>query len=236
MIKEARDHPTGASTSAKFAASDDTRHRILRSALRVFAEFGYTGASTREIARRAGLKQPSLVYFFPNKEELWKAVAAYAFAELETTLAKVTDTSLPQAIRRHAMIEGYVRFAASNPEWSMLLLHETMHDSDRSRWAGDRFLHPLVRWWWRSLTDRPWPMDSEEVMSAFQIVSFLGNSVVTVTQRVQNQIIAGIDTTSEQFILRRVAFLNKALDYLIQEHTATYQPDRASDPACDKHP
>lgn len=168
------------------------------------------------------MKQPSLVYFYPNKEELWRAVATYAFAELEAALGVFIDTSHAQPERRHAMVEGYVRFAASNPEWSMLLLHETMHDSDRSRWAGDRFLRPLVRWWWRSLTDSDWPTEGDEMISAFQIVSFLGNSVITVTQRAQSEIIAGIDTTSEGFISRRVEFLNKALDYLIREHAAAY--------------
>lgn len=47
------------------------RHReILAVALDLMAEFGYHGASLRELAKRLGISQPSLYHYFASKEEL----------------------------------------------------------------------------------------------------------------------------------------------------------------------
>jgi AcrR family transcriptional regulator len=51
----------------------DRRQQILEAALDIFADQGFEGATTKEIATRAGVT-PGLIYFyFPNKEELFCA-------------------------------------------------------------------------------------------------------------------------------------------------------------------
>jgi AcrR family transcriptional regulator len=51
----------------------DRRQQILEAALDIFAEEGFEGATTKEIAGRADVT-PGLIYFyFPNKEELFCA-------------------------------------------------------------------------------------------------------------------------------------------------------------------
>lgn len=45
------------------------RQEAIRAAAAVFAEKGYHGASTKDIAQRLGIKQGSLYYYFKNKEE-----------------------------------------------------------------------------------------------------------------------------------------------------------------------
>lgn len=45
------------------------RQEAIRAAAAVFAEKGYHGASTKDIAERLGIKQGSLYYYFKNKEE-----------------------------------------------------------------------------------------------------------------------------------------------------------------------
>ena len=51
-------------------SADATRERILDAALDLFADRSFDGASTREIAQRAGVSQPSLNYHFRTKQEL----------------------------------------------------------------------------------------------------------------------------------------------------------------------
>lgn len=48
-------------------AGAETRERILECAADLFAARGYHGTSTREIARRVGIRQPSLFHHFPTK-------------------------------------------------------------------------------------------------------------------------------------------------------------------------
>src|SRR5438128_11663856 len=52
------------------------REAVLDAALIEFAERGLHGASTEEIARRAGISQPYVFRLFGTKKELFKATVA----------------------------------------------------------------------------------------------------------------------------------------------------------------
>jgi len=55
------------------------REEILDAATAVFAEQGYHGASTEEIARRAGISQPYIFRLFGTKKDLFVAVNSRCF-------------------------------------------------------------------------------------------------------------------------------------------------------------
>src|SRR5436309_15491383 len=57
------------------------REEILDAALEEFAERGYHGASTEDIARRAGISQPYVFRLFGTKKELFRAVAVRCLRE-----------------------------------------------------------------------------------------------------------------------------------------------------------
>lgn len=57
------------------------REEILDAALGVFAERGYHGASTDEIARRAGISQPYVFRLFGTKKDLFVAVVTRCFRQ-----------------------------------------------------------------------------------------------------------------------------------------------------------
>ena len=54
---------------------------LLDAAVIEFAEHGYEGTSTEDIARRAGISQPYLFRLFGTKKELFKASVARCFRE-----------------------------------------------------------------------------------------------------------------------------------------------------------
>ncbi|MCP4426541.1 MAG: TetR/AcrR family transcriptional regulator [Chloroflexi bacterium] len=52
-----------------------SRQKILDAAFSEFAEKGFRGATIKSIAQAAGLKSPSLIYwYFPDKEKLFQAI------------------------------------------------------------------------------------------------------------------------------------------------------------------
>ena len=59
----------------------ERKDQILDAALVVFAERGYEGASTEDIARAAGISQPYLFRLFGTKKELYIASVARCFRE-----------------------------------------------------------------------------------------------------------------------------------------------------------
>lgn len=60
---------------AAYARGEETRRRIISVALRLFAERGFEGTSTREIAKAAGVNAPALQYYFDSKEGVYRACA-----------------------------------------------------------------------------------------------------------------------------------------------------------------
>lgn len=53
------------------------RDQIIQAAVELFGETGYQGSSLRDIAARAGITHPGLLYHFGSKEELLAAVLKY---------------------------------------------------------------------------------------------------------------------------------------------------------------
>lgn len=61
--------------SARHPVKPDAQERILDAAVQLFARQGFSGTSTRKIARLADVNEASLFRHFPNKEELfWAAL------------------------------------------------------------------------------------------------------------------------------------------------------------------
>ena len=62
-------------------SKEERREEILDAAQHVFAERGYHGASTEEIARRAGISQPYIFRLFGTKKDLFVAVDTRCFRQ-----------------------------------------------------------------------------------------------------------------------------------------------------------
>ena len=123
----------------------DSRDLIVRAALRCFAEKGYDGSSTRDIATQAGVNQGLIPYYFGSKLKLWQAAVDLAFAELaaglETTRADTSVTS--ERERVGLLLRNYVRFVARNPEFVRLMHEEGKRRGPRMRWLVDRHVKPM---------------------------------------------------------------------------------------------
>jgi len=71
--------PTGRPRrSARSSPEGDVRREIVAAATRLFAERGVAGTTMAEIARRSGLQQPSLYYYFRSKAQLLDEIVAEA--------------------------------------------------------------------------------------------------------------------------------------------------------------
>jgi AcrR family transcriptional regulator len=70
---------------------EDTRRRILETALEVFATEGYEGASTRHLAERAGVNLPAIQYYFGSKEGLFRAVIESIIERTESHMAPLAS-------------------------------------------------------------------------------------------------------------------------------------------------
>jgi AcrR family transcriptional regulator len=87
-----------------------TRDRILLEASRLFATHGFRGASTRQIAEKVGIRQPSLFKHFLSKRAILVELAVYDM-DVPARHAEASASTAGSAVDRFA---GYV---AWDLEW-----------------------------------------------------------------------------------------------------------------------
>jgi len=72
--------------------SDERRDQIIEAAFAAFAESGFVGTSTEDIARTVGVSQPYIFRLFGTKKQLFLAAIARCFEETEETFRAAVDT------------------------------------------------------------------------------------------------------------------------------------------------
>ena len=85
-----------------YACGDDTRRRILETAITLFAQLGYHGASTRAIAHRARVSLPALQYYFGGKPGLHHACVEYITEDVRARLGPAAEQA-QQALRGNSL-------------------------------------------------------------------------------------------------------------------------------------
>lgn len=74
----------------------ERREALLEAALHVFAEGSYSGATTAEIARMAGVSEPILYRHFPSKRDLYFAVLDGMWARLRGEWERAVAAAAPE--------------------------------------------------------------------------------------------------------------------------------------------
>jgi TetR/AcrR family transcriptional regulator len=126
-------------------SADATRERILAAALDLFAEQSFDGASTREIAARAGVAQPLLNYHFSSKEELWRMAVDSLFGELETALQRRSEglRGVDELTVARLLVREFIAFSAHRPQLHRIITQECKADGPRMDWLVERHIRPL---------------------------------------------------------------------------------------------
>ncbi|MBU1466545.1 MAG: TetR/AcrR family transcriptional regulator [Gammaproteobacteria bacterium] len=103
---------------------EELESRILRSAEVVFAEKGYSGSSMEAIAVTATISKQNLIYYFPNKELLYKRVLKEM---LDIWIEKLsfleTQGDTPEAIIR-CYVHEKMQLSRLYPNGSKVFAHE----------------------------------------------------------------------------------------------------------------
>ena len=138
---------TDSSSSSRVAARRAAVEReILDAAWSLMAEEGVAALSVREVARAVGLRQQSLTYYFPTKQELLDALFADGFAALGAKLDALApnDDSVEGVV---AVGEAVVEYFSQHPARYHLMFQRTVpgfRPSDESHEAALRCLGVLT--------------------------------------------------------------------------------------------
>jgi TetR/AcrR family transcriptional regulator len=137
--------PTNSNGRVSRPSADATRDRIVAAATDLFAERSFDGATTREIAARAGVTQPLLNYHFRSKEELWQAAVDSLFELLNETMAERARglRGVDEISTAKLLVREFVIFSARNPHLHRIIMQESKADGSRMDYLVDRHVRPI---------------------------------------------------------------------------------------------
>ena len=87
---------------------EEQRGLAIRAAASVFAEKGFHGSSTRDIAERMGIKQGSLYYYFKSKEDALGAVCLYGMETYVSRMESIAASDQPFEARLLATVLSHL--------------------------------------------------------------------------------------------------------------------------------
>jgi AcrR family transcriptional regulator len=100
----------------------DIRRRVLDAAEEVFAQRGYAGATTRDIAARAEITKRMLFYYFPSKAVLYREVLERVIESMVAVQERMNPRVGPTDLL--ATADGLTAFAVAHLDGLRLLLRE----------------------------------------------------------------------------------------------------------------
>ena len=120
------------------------RERILSEATEIFARYGFRGATLDQIAERAGMSKPNLLYYFSSKEELYLAVLSNI---LEIWLQPLKELNEKESPEREigAYIDQKIEFSRLYPMASRVFANEIAAGAPMLKPVLDTYLRAVVK-------------------------------------------------------------------------------------------
>jgi TetR/AcrR family transcriptional regulator len=107
--------------SSSTPQGEERRREILSAAIDVFGEAGYGGARIDEVARRVGIRRPSVLYHFPDKQTLYAAAIG---AVVRDIVERVVATENGPGERLEAIADAWIDFVIARPNAARVLLRQ----------------------------------------------------------------------------------------------------------------
>jgi TetR/AcrR family transcriptional regulator len=123
------------------AASAD---RILAEARGEFARRGFAAARLQDIAERAGLSHPTLLYHFGSKERLYEAVIERAVHDWAETTRRAISTGLRGFDQVAALLAAGFEFFASHHDLVVIVRREAIEGGGRLEQAVADHMRPFL--------------------------------------------------------------------------------------------
>src|SRR5258708_5780135 len=141
--------------------SDDLRLRLLEAAIEVFGRHGFEGASTRMLAKAAGVNLQAIPYHFGGKEGLYLAVADHIGARIQAHVGPTAMKIRTQLVARpdrqrlpphetRPLLIALVEAAAGlmvgeeSSAWARFIIREQMEPTEAFERLYGKVMAPLL--------------------------------------------------------------------------------------------
>jgi AcrR family transcriptional regulator len=146
----------GMSTSTRLSAAE-RKGSVIDAALIEFADRGFEGTSTEDIARRAGISQPYLFRLFGTKKGLYIASVARCFRDTLELFQRAAEGHRGEAALQ-AIGAAYIEQVETNRTWLRAQLQAYAASEDPEIRAAVRAGFGDLIAYVRRVSDADWPM------------------------------------------------------------------------------
>lgn len=115
--------------------ADKTRSTILKTATKLFAEKGFSGTKTAEIAKAAKVNEALIFHHFGNKTKLWKKVKAEITTQSRVNIINPEPSSL-RAFLQEA-IQQRLNLYNNNPALLKIIQWQRLEDKREKLFAAN---------------------------------------------------------------------------------------------------
>lgn len=130
-------------------SADERRHQLVEIAARLFAQHGFSGTTTREIARAAGVTEAIIFRYFPRKDDLYAAILDWKSCQESTTRwcdeLKAAAATADDEYVIGTVVRRLIEFGRRDPAFLRLMLHSALDGHGLAEEYRKRHFEPLER-------------------------------------------------------------------------------------------
>ena len=97
-------------------SKDDKRSRILKDAVKVFAQLGFYNAKVSQIAKNAGIADGTIYLYFKNKDEILISIFEEEMAKFIAKVSKEIESETDVKSRLQVFAKTHLNFVKENPK------------------------------------------------------------------------------------------------------------------------
>lgn len=153
-------------TSAPARSRMQTRQRLVRAAVHLFAERGLHGVTSHEIAREAGVASGTFYLHFRDKTDLYRHIVFHAMEDLVQRVQQAIGNAEGSVLRLRARAEAIVSFAEANRDVIRILFSTDAEAASVEADALSRLVGGLEARLSREQEDGRFPRDLDPVVCA----------------------------------------------------------------------
>ena len=182
----------------------EMRAKILTAAIEAYADLGFVGASTREIAKRAGISQGLLTYHFKNKNELWFAAVDQMFEHLREEIGgDFFDDEVNENPRiLEDRLAKFLDYNSRNPHLLRFAIDTGKEMNERSEYLIDKHIRPIYNNFKKQL-----PPALQGDMAPHVFYAWMGAATTIFTIPAECKYLTGTDPASPEAVKRHTELI-----------------------------
>jgi TetR/AcrR family transcriptional regulator len=198
----------------------ETAERILDAAEQLFAENGYTGTTLRDIAARAGLRNPSIYNHFDGKESLYLAVLERGLRPMLQLFTKLASAAAEGRGIDLRLVDGLLEVLAEHPKLPRLLQHEALAGGERLHAKLTEWVLPMFDQAGNIIAHGPSAKRWNREKSGLLVLALYNMIAGYFTMAPLYQLIRGEELLSREMLNRQRELLHEIIRLLFSEENA----------------